>query len=89
MTALISRHTFANEIERTNEVDYLLCTGRFLFEALYYNNTVADYEPVIENWGMGLEVAQHSPNTGKDVTLQADKMLNINLSYASIILNNY
>lgn len=80
--------SFVNELERDKDSDHLLCVGNFLMEALYYNSTVADYEPVIESWGLGWEVLQHSPDRGKEITVQADKMLNLNLSYAGSLTSN-
>ena len=64
--------------------EYMSANARFSMEALFYNNLVSDYEPVIEGWGVECDFAQAGAQYGKEISIRAEKMLNVNLSYAGI-----
>jgi hypothetical protein len=66
--------------------DYLNVRGKFLIEALHYNLNVAEYEPVLESWGLNMDLIQHSINQDKSIQFIANKMLNLNFSYAGKFL---
>ena len=45
---------------------------------------MAEYEPLMEKWSLEADYRIHSPESGQEICIQADKMLNFNLSYAGI-----
>jgi hypothetical protein len=50
-------------------------------EATFYNWTVSEYEPLMENWTLEAEACELAPTYGKSLSIKATKMLNINMSY--------
>ena len=62
--------------------EQLKATGKLAMEALFYNNTVSEYEPVIEAWGIEMNLLQTAGDRGKELMIKADKLLNLNMSYA-------
>ena len=53
-----------------------------VMEANFFNPIVSEYEPVLENWGLECEILQESSENGKQININASKMLNINCSQA-------
>lgn len=62
--------------------DLLNLNGSLLLEILFYNNFVAEYEPIIEKWGLKYDITQFARDYGKEIKINARDMLNLNISYA-------
>ena len=87
--ANVNMLTLLNEEERKtlySDKDYLNVEGKFSIEALHYNLNVAEYEPVLESWGLNIDLTQYSIDQGKQIDIIATKMLNLNFSYAGTFL---
>jgi hypothetical protein len=52
-----------------------------LMESNYFNIDSGSYEPLIEPWMFSAIVLQKTKNSGMDVKLSSEEMLNINLTY--------
>lgn len=63
--------------------EQMKASGKLAMEALFYNNAVSEYEPVMEAWAVEMNVLQTGGDRGKEVLIRADKMLNLNMSYAA------
>lgn len=66
--------------------DYMAVSFKFTAEVLMYNKIVAEYEPIMEKWALEADYLMHSLDSGQQICLRADKMLNFNLSYAGILV---
>ncbi len=64
--------------------DQLKAKGKFSIEAMFYNNAVSEYEPVVEGWSLELNLVQTAADRGREILIKADKLLNLNMSYVGI-----
>jgi len=62
--------------------DYMSVSCKFTAEILLYNKVIAEYEPIMEKWGLEADYLQHSVDSGQQICIRASNMLNFNLSYA-------
>jgi hypothetical protein len=71
----------------TKHNDLLNINGSLLLEILFYNNSVAEYEPIIEKWGLKYDITQYASDYGKQIKVKAENMLNFNISYAGTVFS--